>query len=114
MEFQKSYSLEDRKNTSQRIKDNFPNRIPVIVSVGDKKNMQLNKHKFITTNDITLGQFLSKLRQQIKCNEKQAIYINTDKGIFPPISILMQLLYDKHKNDDGFLYLVLNQENTFG
>jgi GABA(A) receptor-associated protein len=30
------------------------------------------------------------------------------------VAELMSLLYEKHKEDDGFLYIVYDGENTYG
>ena len=35
-------------------------------------------------------------------------------GLLPPTSALMSDLYESHKGEDNFLYIVYSSENTFG
>jgi len=36
------------------------------------------------------------------------------QDVLPPSSALMTTIYDKHKDEDGFLYITYSGENTFG
>ena len=61
-----------------------------------------------------MGQFQYVVRKRLKT-------LGADKGLFffinntmPPVNQLLAQLYDTHKNEDGFLYIVFSGENTFG
>ena len=43
--------------------------------------------------------------------ERLFIFINET---MPPISENMSLVYNKHEDEDGFLYITYSGENTFG
>lgn len=34
--------------------------------------------------------------------------------ILPPTAALMSTIYEEHKDEDGFLYVLYSGENTFG
>ena len=74
----------------------------------------LDKKKYLVPNDITVGQFVYILRKRIKLTPEKAIFIFLGNNTIPPTSALLSKLYEKHNDDDGFLYLTYAGENTFG
>jgi len=46
-------------------------------------------------------------------NEEKAIFLFINE-VLPPSSALMSQIYEKHKDEDGFLYITYSGENTFG
>jgi len=64
-------------------------------------------------NDLTVGQFIYVIRKRIKLSPEQAIYIFVDNTL-PPTSEQMSSIYAKHKNEDGFLYILISGDNSFG
>jgi len=53
-------------------------------------------------------------RQRIKLAPEQAIFLFVDNGTLPPSVAALQNVYDKYKDEDGFLYMTYSGENTFG
>ena len=89
------------------------NKIPIIIKLSEKSNIDLDKLKYIVPIDITLQQFHCILHKYIKKNEKQSVimFIN---NILPVSSELIGSLYNQYKDTDGFLYITVRKENTFG
>jgi len=113
--FQKTFSLEKRLEESNKIKEKYENKIPIIVEKSKAGNLpKIDKCKFLVPSDMTLGQFIYVLRRRIKLDEKEAIYIFVDKNVLPQTSASMVQLYDQYKNKDGFLYMSYCNENVFG
>ena len=113
--FKKRHSLEDRKSESSKILEKYPNRIPVIVSKDPKSTLSdMDKNKFLTPHDLTLGQFLFLVRKRIKVDEATSLFIFVNETILAPTSFTMESLYDSYKDEDGFLYLMYCSENVFG
>ena len=121
--------FQDRKNESHRLKElHHNNRIPVIVKTDDKL-LQLSKSKFLVPLDMSLSKFLFVVRQRIKTkiNEKEALFLigmeqesmtmtKTVKKI-PMLMNCSQLFSDiapRCTDEDGFIYLSLCKEVTFG
>jgi GABA(A) receptor-associated protein len=114
--FEKNWNgltLHSKKLEYSKIAKKYPTHIPVIVFASN--DIQLDKNKYLLTNDITVGHFMCILRKRIKLNEDEAIFILVgNKGVMAPSSQLIHLLYKEHKNECGFLYFTILKESTFG
>ena len=114
-QFKKKHSLEDRKAESKKILEKYPERIPIIVTKDPKSQLSdMDKNKFLTPCELTLGQFLFLIRKRIKVDETTSLFIFVQETILAPTSFTMQSLYDSYKDEDGFLYLMYCSENVFG
>lgn len=113
-EFEKTHELNDRIAESQRIREKYPDRIPVIVERTDQSDIdKIDKSKFLVPADLTVGQFVYVIRKRIKLTAEKAIFIFVN-GTLPKTSTLMSNLYKTEKSDDGFLYVKYSGESTFG
>ena len=65
------------------------------------------------TGKFTVGEFVYIIRKRIKLGPEQAMFIFTN-NILPPTASSIYSIYQEHRDDDGFLYLVYSLENTFG
>lgn len=63
--------------------------------------------------DLTVGQFVYVIRKRIKLPSEKAIFIFVN-DILPPTAALINTIYEEHKDEDGFLYVLYSGENTFG
>lgn len=112
--FKQEHSLDKRKAEAARIKEKYPDRIPVIVEKSDKSDIpDIDKKKYLVPSDLTVGQFVYVIRKRIKLSPEKAIFIFV-KNILPPTAALMSSIYEDHKDEDGFLYITYSGENTFG
>jgi GABA(A) receptor-associated protein len=116
--YKKNNSLEKLKEESKRILAKYPDRIPVIVEkysgVADSLS-ELDKCKYLTPNDLTVGQFMFVIRKRLKkkIRAEEALYLFVNNTI-PLPSMMMSQLYKEHKDETGFLFLVYSSESTFG
>lgn len=115
--FKDELSFEKRKEMFERINNQFPEKLPVIVEgyTGSNTPVVLRKKKYLTGPDITVGAFLAAVRKYTTVSAEQAIFLfckNTKK--MPATGTLMSTLYENNKDQDGFLYLIVMTENTFG
>ena len=108
--FQKKPILE-RKSESNHIMTKYPEKIPILVF---KSKASRDKNKFLVSKDLTAVQFIYILRKRIKLDSAKAIFVFTEKGTLPVTHNPVSMLYESHKNDDGFLYMYYSSENTFG
>ena len=114
-EFKKEIGFEERKAEAQRIKDKYPEKIPIIVEKSIKSDIpDVDKKKYLVPNDITVGQFVYIIRKRIELSPEKAIFLFLGNNTIPPTSSLLSELYEEHKDDDNFLYLTYACENTFG
>jgi GABA(A) receptor-associated protein len=113
--FQKNNTFDKRQSESLRIKSKYPDRIPIICEVVEKyKDIVLDKNKYLVPGDITVGQFVYIIRKRIKLSPEKALYLFTENSILPPTSSLLCQIYKNNINQDGFLYLAISSESTFG
>lgn len=113
--------VEHRYGESTRVKNKYPDRIPVICEKyksfynSNDHIPDLDKIKYLIPGDLNLGQFMYVIRKRIQLSPTIAIYLYIgDSNILYPTSTSMQKLYDAHKDPDGFLYITYTGENTYG
>lgn len=106
--------IDKRKSESTRILQRFKDRLPVICEKVENSDIQeIDKRKYLVPGDLTVGQFVYVIRKRIKLPSEKAIFIFVN-DILPPTAALMSTIYEEHKDDDGFLYVLYSGENTFG
>jgi GABA(A) receptor-associated protein len=109
-----STEFEKKYNESKRIREKYPERVPVIVEKAKGCNLNdIDKKKYLVPCDITIGQFISIIRQRIKLSPDKAIFIFIN-NILPPTSATIHSIYNEMKHGDGFLYIHYNGESVFG
>ncbi|WOG90336.1 hypothetical protein DCAR_0209579 [Daucus carota subsp. sativus] len=112
--FKQEHSLEKRSAEAARIREKYPDRIPVIVEKGEKSDIpNIDKKKYLVPSDLTVGQFVYVIRKRIKLSAEKAIFIFVD-NVLPPTGAILSAIYDEKKDEDGFLYVTYSGENTFG
>ena len=115
MSFKHLYSLNQRKNECEKILLKYPNRIPVICekNYNSTNAPDIDKHKYLVSRDLTLGQFMHTIRQRMNLTADVGLYIFIS-GFIPSNSQFLSNLYVDFRDDDGFLYVIYDVENTFG
>lgn len=106
------HTLNENRELSKRLKNKYPNRIPVLVKANND-TITLKKHKFLPIKDSTFGNFLYFIRQYVDLNSKQSIIAFANNTLVP-VSSTLDELYQIHADADGFLYIYITKENTFG
>lgn len=74
---------------------------------------EIDKRKYLVPVDLSIGQFVYVIRKRIKLPSEKAIFIFVN-DILPPTAALISTIYEEHKDEDGFLYVLYSGENTFG
>merc|ERR1712196_696426 len=88
---------EKRAAEAARIREKYPDRIPVICEKEPRSDIPpVDKRKYLIPMDLTVGQF---------------VFVN---NTLPPTAALMSTVYEQHKDEDGFMYMMYSGENTFG
>lgn len=107
-------TTEKRKAEASRIIERFGDRLPVICEKVENSDIQeIDKRKYLVPGDLSVGQFVYVIRKRIKLPSEKAIFIFIN-DILPPTAALMSTIYEEHKDEDGFLYVLYSGENTFG
>lgn len=114
--FKDKYTFEDREAEAARVLMKYPDRIPIIVEK-DPRCKQLpedKKKKFLVPGSMRMGEFLYTLRKRIKLGPEKAIFLFVQNSVLVPVSHDISTVYSKHRDPDGFLYVVVASEHTFG
>ncbi|KAB2613611.1 autophagy-related protein 8d-like [Pyrus ussuriensis x Pyrus communis] len=112
--FKMEHPLEKRQAEAARIREKYPDRIPVVVERAEKSDVpQIDKKKYLVPADLTIGQFVYVVRKRIKLSPEKAIFVFV-RNILPPTAAIMSAIYEENKDEDGFLYMLYSGENTFG
>ncbi|KAL4314567.1 hypothetical protein AHAS_Ahas05G0136200 [Arachis hypogaea] len=112
--FKQEHDLEKRRAEAARIREKYPDRIPVIVEKAERSDIpSIDKKKYLVPADLTVGQFVYVIRKRIKLSAEKAIFIFVD-NVLPPTGAIMSAVYEEKKDEDGFLYVTYSGENTFG
>ncbi|XP_050206505.1 autophagy-related protein 8C-like [Mercurialis annua] len=112
--FKHELPLERRQAEASRIREKYPDRIPVIVEKAERTDVpDIDKKKYLVPADLTVGQFVYVVRKRIKLGAEKAIFVFV-KNTLPPTASLMSSIYEDNKDEDGFLYMTYSGENTFG
>jgi len=123
MPFATKFTLEQRLAESKRIREKYPNRIPCIIeraAVSNKSIPDIDKHKYLVPADIKMSAVMQIIRkrmgQQLQPEEALYMFVRTaqDKTVIAPMNTEMVSLDEKHRGQDGFVYIEYAGETTFG
>ncbi|XP_015267672.1 PREDICTED: microtubule-associated proteins 1A/1B light chain 3C-like [Gekko japonicus] len=106
-----------RKSEVASIRLKFPNKRPVILERYPKEKILpvMNKVKFLVPEDLTMGQFVSIIRNRMSIGSTQAFYFLADNNrSMVNMSATMSEVYSRYKDEDGFLYMTYASQETFG
>jgi len=114
--YQKENSLEFRKKECKKLFDRNPNIIPIICEKDKKCHLtqEPNKSKFLIPLYMSINQFRNILRNKLLLSNSQSLFllINGKKAVSD--NCLVSELYNKYKDEDGFLYLTYTTELIWG
>jgi|688.fasta_scaffold1999700_1 GABA(A) receptor-associated protein len=113
--------LSKRISESNRIISKFPDRIPVIVLTKNATlEKLLKKNKFLVPYDLSVSYLLASIRSQIKLDPSKALFLFCDNTLLSGSQSLNEI-YKNYKSKhnigiskDNFLYMSIEEENTFG
>lgn len=112
--FKKRYDADARAAEGTRVRQRYPDRVPVIVERGrDASVPHIDKVKYLVPLDLTMGQFCFVVRKRISLPAERALFLMIGSNLAPS-SALVTNVYEEHKDKDGFLYMTYAGENTFG
>jgi microtubule-associated protein 1 light chain len=109
-------SLEKRKNQVTTIMSKYSNKIPVVVlfSKDINKNRTTSYIKYLFSDDLRSNYISMILRKNVILDPRKSIFLLSDTGSILPNNCEIGEFYHKYKNEDGYLYIQVHVENTFG
>lgn len=114
MKFKTKNSISSRMTESARIRQKYPDRVPIICERHPKSSLpEISKNKFLVPHDMRTAHFLTIIRQKMQLDPSVAIILYVGNTIPSPEDFVNKL-YENYGDDDGFLYITYTGENTFG
>lgn len=112
--FKNKLTFEKRKQESTNISKKYPGRVPIIVQKHrDCILPEVDKCKYLVPKDMTMGQFLFVIRKRIQLEPSHALFITINCKLTTASKTIGEV-YSEEKDEDGFLYVIYTNENTFG
>ena len=126
--FQEQLSFEERKRKAEELLSLYPERIPTIIEkdrtlleieqseeyTNEKKIPNTTKVKYLMNKTDTVDMLIIVVKNQLRINSEQAIFLLANNKYALSGSSIMSTVYQKYKNEDGFLYLTFVLESVWG
>ena len=112
--FKNNHDFEKRFEEAQRVLVKYTDRIPIICERITTNVPDIDRKKYLCPRDLSIANFMYVIRKRIKISSEISIYLFVDNKIMVPCSALLGVVYDEHKDKDGFLYIQYGGESTFG
>jgi GABA(A) receptor-associated protein len=114
MYFKNTFTIDQRRTKSKDLMNKYPDRVPIIVepSLGTKEFIE--KNRFLVPADLQFGKFMFEVRKYVDVSSpEQSCYVLVNEKLVPSNAMIGDI-YQKNKDNDGFLYVVYCVENVFG
>ena len=115
--FRAGRDLAQRSAEAAKVLAQYPARVPIPLdrAPGGHRLPDVDKRKYLTPRDLTVGQFIYVIRKRLSIESNVALFFSAgEEGRLPASSMTLAALHDECRDADGFLYLEYRGENTFG
>ena len=109
-------SFEQRLEETTKILDKYSDRVCIYVQKSDQCDdiPNIDRKKYLVPNYLSIGQFIYVIRKRIHLQPDKALFLYTNQKYLLSGSTTMLEIYNKHKDDDGFMYITYTGEKCFG
>ena len=111
----KNPDLNRRREDYNNLKLRYPDKIPLICEKDPQSNINsIDKTKYLIPGDLAVAQFSSMIRKKLEIEKEKAFFLLVNGKHSITGDTLMSELYNKYKDEDGFLYISYSSELTWG
>ena len=105
--------LEKRLKHSRNLLQKNKSLVPILLHVSQPSSINIKKNKFLLARSMKVRQFIHKIRNRAKVSKDIGIFFYVKKKLLNPQHDFGEV-YDKLKNEDGFIYLTVSEMATTG
>ena len=112
------FTKKERLNNSSKLIEQNKDQIPVICEKDKNSKMKaLVKTKYLIKREITVDKFIGTIRKKLQLESTEALFLlaNCKNNKYAIVGTdAMGNIYDKYKDEDGFLYIIYSNEKIWG
>ena len=108
--FKAQNTYDIRKEAATKIREQYPDRYPVIVELDHraKEVLFIEKKKFLAPADMPLCKFMLEVRKVIRMGRQAPLAVMVESGQMVSGNDTISVLYERFKDPDGFLYILFS------
>jgi hypothetical protein len=114
--YKEMHSEETRIEVSTRLLCKHAGKVPVIVLVDPSiKSLKDKYYKYLVSRDLSALHIINLIRHKVKIPPEKGLYGLTEKNrTLITSTMTYNEIYESNKDEDGFLYIHILCENSFG
>ena len=97
----------------ERLLAQHPNRVPVHIERSGTNIPDIDRHKYLVPDEMTVGQFVVLIRKRVSLKPYQGMFVFVNDTMVPN-TMNMGEVYTNHASSDRMLYMKYSGENVFG
>ena len=113
-EYKKNTSIDERRKQYNMIKSKHHDKIPIIIEFD--KTLNQPYIKILVESTTYVSELIYFIKNKIHLSPEKGIFLLTDDKVMLSSNQSLYLIHNSmmNTNEDNFLYIFVNLENTFG
>ena len=107
-------TFEDRVRESRAMLTKYSDRIPIIIHPKSTQDPKIDKHKYMAPRNLSFSQLFYVIRKRLHMDSSKGLFFFLENNTLVIASSVIEEVYARYADEDGFLYICYSIENTFG